>query len=488
MAVGEREQGSWATAFRLGKVAGIPVYLDYSWFVIFFLLVWTIGFDLMPAAFPGLSQFYYLLTGAVTAILFFASLLVHELAHSIIAERNGLRIRRITLFLLGGVSELGDEPKDASLELKMAAAGPLTSAAIALVFGLVWVLSSTLDLSPLVQAPLFYLAFVNALMAGFNLIPAFPMDGGRMLRSLLWRRNGDVVRSTVAASSAGRTVASFTIFLGLFTMFLVDFVSGVWLVLIGWFISSSSTASFSQAVAAEELLGVRAADVMTRRVDSVPPEMTLQDLSEEFLRTKHTGFPVLSDGHLQGCVTMDDLRRSKRDSWAKKTVAEAMTPEARLITARLEDPAMDVLGALQRGDIGRVFVMDGDAVAGIITRSDVLKAIERREGALGIVRGGRAFDQKMSMTAETGMRFVLEQPTEHGFVWRAEYSGSGIELVNQEIAKSSAAQDVQRFTFQAIRVGVNVIRLQEVAGTPGKTGGPKKKALRTVTYTVEVGS
>ena len=475
-------------AFRLGKVAGIPVYLDYSWFVIFFLLVWTIGFDLMPAAFPGLNQFYYLLIGAVTAILFFASLVVHELAHSIVAKRNGLRIRRITLFLLGGVSEMEDEPKDASLELKMAAAGPLASAAIALSFGLIWLVSAAFGLSPLVQAPVFYLAFVNALMAGFNLIPAFPMDGGRVLRSVLWRRNGDIVRSTVAASNAGRTVASFIVFLGLFTMFLVDFVSGIWLVLIGWFISSSSTASLSQTVAAEELRGVRAADVMTRKVDSVPPEMTLQDLSEEFLRTKHTGFPVLSDGHLQGCVTVDDLRKSKRDSWATKTVGEAMTPKSKLVTTRPDDPAMDVLSAMQRGDIGRVFVMDGDAVAGIITRSDVLKAIELREGTLGIVRGGRAFDQKMSMTAETGMRFVLEQPAEDGFIWRAEYPGSGVELVNQEVAKSSAGQDVQRFTFQAIKAGVNVIRLQEVAGTTGRTERPRKKALRTVTYAVEVES
>jgi Zn-dependent protease/CBS domain-containing protein len=473
-------------AVPLGKVAGIPVYLDYSWFVIFFLLVWTIGFALMPAAYPGLNQVYYLLIGVVTALLFFASLLVHELAHSIIAKRNGLRIRRITLFLLGGVSDMEDEPKDASLELRMAAAGPLTSLAISCLFGLVWLLSLFLNLSQLIQAPVFYLAFVNALMAGFNLIPAFPMDGGRVLRALLWRRNGDIVRSTVTASNTGRVLASIIIFLGIFSMFFIDFVSGIWFVLIGWFISSGSSASLRQTMAEEELRGVKAADLMTRRVDSVPPEMTLENLSEEFLRTKHTGFPVLSNGQLEGCVTMDDLRKFSKERWAATRVSEAMTPKGRLVIARQEDPAMDVMALMQRRDIGRIFVMDDGRMSGIITRSDILRAIELREGVLGIARGGRAFEGKVSMTAETGMQFVLEQLTEEGFTWRAEYSGNEVQLVSQDSAKSSTGQDVQRFTFQAIKEGSSVIHLQEVASSLEMAAGSKKRILRTVTYTVAI--
>lgn len=475
-------------AIPVGKVAGIPVYLDYSWFVIFFLLVWTIGLSWMPAAYPGLSQLYYLLIGVVTALLFFASLLVHELAHSIVAKRNGLRIRRITLFLLGGVSEMEDEPKDASLELKMAAAGPLTSLAIGALFGIGWLLSLFFNLSPLIQAPVFYLAFVNALMAAFNFIPAFPMDGGRVLRSFLWRRNGDIVRSTVAASKTGRVLAFVIIFLGIFLMFFIDLVSGVWFVLIGWFISSSSSASLRQTIVEEGLRGVRAADLMTRKVDSVPPEMTLQSLSEEFLRTKHTGFPVLSDGQLEGCVTMDDLRRFSKERWATTKVGEAMTPKDKLVTARQEDPATDVMTSMQRRNIGRVFVMDDNRISGIITRSDVLKAIELREGVLSIARGGRALEGKVSMTAETGMQFVLERPTEKGLTWRAEYSGSEVKLVNQDTAKAPTGEDVQRFTFQAIKEGASLIRLQEVASSSEITGGSKKKVLRTVTYTVTVGS
>jgi len=473
-------------AIPLGKVAGIPVYLDYSWFVIFFLLVWTIGFALMPAAYPGLSQFDYLLIGTVTAILFFVSLLVHELAHSIIAKRNGLKIRRITLFLLGGVSELEDEPKDASLELRMAAAGPLTSLAIALLFGLVWWASALLNLSQLIQAPVFYLAFVNGLMALFNLIPAYPMDGGRVLRSLLWRRNGDIVRSTVTASNTGRTLATIIIVFGIFSMFFIEFVSGIWFVLIGWFISSSSSASLQQTIAVEGLRGVRAADLMTRQVDSVPPEMTLQDLSDEFLRTKHTGFPVLSNGQLEGCVTMGDLRRFSKERWGTTKVGEVMTPKDKLVTARQEDTATDVMASMQRRNIGRVFVMDGDRISGIITRSDVLKAIEMREGVLSISRRAGALGGKISMTAETGMDFVLEQPTEKGFEWRAEYSGGEVKLVNQQPATTPSGEDVQRFTFQAIQEGISTVRLQEVATPLEPVGGSKRRALRTVTYTIAV--
>jgi len=468
----------------IGKIAGIPIYLDYSWFVIFFLLVWTVGFALMPAEYPGLSQLDYLFIGVVSALLLFVSILVHELAHSVVARRNGLKIRQITLYLLGGVSEMEEEPKSPSLELKMAAAGPLTSLAVSLLLAVIWLLSVSLKLSPLVQAPAFYIALVNVLVAGFNLIPAFPMDGGRVFRSLLWRRNGDIVRSTVTASNAGRICAYVLIFFGIFSIFYVDLISGVWFVLIGWFISSSASASLRQTMIQEDLRGVRAADLMTRKVDGVPPEMTLETLSDEFLRTKHTGFPVTSNDELQGCVTMDDLRRISKEKWATTTVRDAMTPRERLVTARQDDPATGVLVSMQQKNIGRVFVVDDGRISGIITRSDVMKAVELREGVLGMSRGRRAFDGHVSLTAETGMNFVLEQPTEQNFTWRVEFSGDGIQLLSQEVAKTSLGQEVQRFTFQASKPGTHVIRLLEVQGPPEAAAGTKSRVLRTAVYTI----
>jgi Zn-dependent protease/CBS domain-containing protein len=471
-------------AIPIGKVAGIPIYLDYSWFLIFFLLVYTIGFSLMPGAYPGLSEFEYLFIGVVTSLLFFGSLLLHELAHCIVAKRNGMTIRRITLFLLGGVSELEDEPKDAMVELSMAAAGPLTSLVIAAIFFVIWFVSTIAGLSVIIQAPVFYLALVNLIMAIFNFIPAYPMDGGRMLRALLWRRNGDIVRSTKVATEVGQTFAAIIMALGIFSMFFIDLLSGIWTLIIGWFISTSSSASLQQTMAEEDLRGVRAADVMTRNVDAVPPDMTLASLSDECVRTKHTGFPVTSNGKIMGCVTMGDLRRFGRDRWATMTVDQAMTPSNKLAMVTQNDPATDVLTMMQRRNVGRIFVADDGELQGIITRSDLVKAIELREGTMSLARRAVAFDSRVSMTVEPGMNFVLEQPVEKGFVWRPEFSGSDVQLIAQDLYAAPDGREEQRFIFQAARAGTYVIRLHEVQGTQKAPGSAKSKGLRTVTYTV----
>jgi len=471
-------------AIPIGKVAGIPIYLDYSWFVIFFLLVWTIGFSLMPSAYPGLSQFDYLLIGVVTALLFFGSLLLHELAHSIVAKRNGMTIRRITLFLLGGVSDLEEEPKDASVELRMAAAGPLTSLALSVVFFLIWLVSAIAGLSGIIQAPIFYLSLVNLLMALFNFIPAFPMDGGRVLRAILWRRNGNIVRSTEVASRIGEVFAMVIMAFGIFSIFFIDFISGVWALLIGWFISSSSSASLQQTIAKEDLRGVKASDLMTRNVDVVPPEMTLAGLSDECTRTKHTGFPVVSNGKIIGCVTMGDLRRFSKDRWATTRVDQAMTTSDKLAIVSQVDPATDVMTMMQRRNVGRVFVIEGGALTGIITRSDMLKAIELREGTLGMRRGIWGSEQRVSLNVEPGMNFVLEQPAEKGFVWRPEFSGSDVQLVGQDLYMTPDGHEEQRFTFQTAKAGAYVIRLHEAQGSLERPGSAVSKGVRTVTYTV----
>jgi Zn-dependent protease/CBS domain-containing protein len=470
----------------IGKAAGIPIYLDYSWFVIFFLLAWTIGFVSMPTTYPGLTQLEYLFIGTLSALLLFVSILVHELAHSVVAKRSGLKIGRITLYLLGGVSEMEEEPNNPSLELKMAAAGPLTSLAISALVGVGWLLSASMNLSPLVQAPLLYVALVNALVAGFNLIPAFPMDGGRVLRSLLWRRNGDIVHSTVVASNAGRVFAYILVFFGMFTLFFVDLVSGMWFMLIGWFISSSAASSLRQTIIQEDLRGVRVADLMTRNVESVTPEMDLGSLSEEFTRTKHTGFPVVSSGELVGCVTLGDMRKVKKESWVTTKTGEIMTPREKLVTALGGDSATGIITSMNQRNIGRVFVMDGGTITGIVTRSDILKAVELKEGTLGISRGRRTFEAQVSLAVETSMNFVLEQPVDDDFTWRAEFSGDAVQLMGQEAAKTPSGGQIQRFTFQAAKVGTHVIRLVEVQGPSGTAASARGRTIRTVIYTVTV--
>jgi CBS domain-containing protein len=241
-----------------------------------------------------------------------------------------------------------------------------------------------------------------------------------------------------------------------------------------------------QTIAQEDLRGVRAADVMTRNVDTVPPDMTLASLSDECTRTKHTGFPVVSSGKIIGCVTMGDLRRFSKDKWATTRVDQAMTTSDKLAMANQDDQATDVMTMMQRRNVGRVFVTDGGGLTGIITRSDMLKAIELREGMLGMTRGVWASEQRISLTAEPGENFVLGQPTEKGFVWRPEFSGSDVQLVGQDLNTTPDGHAEQRFTFQAAKAGTYVIRLHEVQGPQEAPGSAKSKGLRTITYTVVV--
>ena len=202
-------------AIKIGSFYGIPLYLDYSAFKIFALIAYTVGFGLMPTSYPNLSTIEYISIGILSANQLFVSIIVHELAHSIVAKRNGLKIGKITLYLLGGVSEMEEEPPNAGLELKMSAAGPLTSIAIAVACFFGWVASVNSNAPALIQGPVYYSFLVNAIVAGFNLIPAFPMVGGRILRSLIWRRNNDMMKSTRTAATIGRGFAYLIMFAGI---------------------------------------------------------------------------------------------------------------------------------------------------------------------------------------------------------------------------------------------------------------------------------
>lgn len=475
-------------AIRIGRIAGIPIALDYSWFIIFFLVAWTVGFNLMPQTYPGLSDFDYLFIGVLSSFLLFGSVLIHELAHSIVAKRSGLQIRQITLFLFGGVSEMEEEPRNPTLELKMSAAGPLTSLGLALISGLLWLSSRSLGASALVQAPLEYTALVNGIVAAFNLIPAFPMDGGRVFRSLLWRREGDLLRSTRTASNVGRLFAYILIFGGILLVFAVDFVTGFWLILIGWFISSGAQTAMGQTIIQEDLRGLRASDIMTRKIDSVSPDLTLEELSQEFLRLKHNGFPVLAGEELRGCVTMGDLRKVRKDSWATTRVGDVMVPRERLVTIKEDEVATRTTALMGGNRIGRLFVLNAQGkLTGIITRSDILKTVQLREGVSGAGGGRQAFESGISFTVERGMNFVLEQPVEAGLDWTAEFAADGIQLVNTRVTQNPQGQETKQFTFQAINSGKYLIRVIEGPSGPVEKGTKRaRRPVRTVRYDIAV--
>lgn len=472
----DRGPGSCRLAVKIGTVSGIPLYLDYSWFIIFALIAYTVGFWMMPASYPNLSWVYYLSIGILSAILLFVSIIIHELAHSIVAKRNGLKIGKITLYLLGGVSEMEEEPPNANLELKMSAAGPLTSIAISVASLFGWIASVDLSAPVLIQGPLFYLFLVNALVSGFNLIPAFPMDGGRILRSLIWRRSDDMMKSTRIASTVGRVFAYIIMFVGIFFLFTVDVFDGIWLLLIGWFISSAASSEMNQMIIQRDLADLKASDIMTRTIDFVAPEMTLTELSSSFLQHKHNGFPVMeNDKEIVGCITMDDLRHVKRNLWDITFVRDVMTPKLKLVTVKQSDSAQQVAILMTRNRVGRIFVVDeSEQLCGIITRSDLMKTIQIQEGVMGGTKGRDVTSGRERLfSVEKGMMFEIDCPPGS---WSASFSSGEFTLVSENIVQLSSGGQTTQFAFEPLKKGTLSIMLYPKP--PGKTPlGPIKYSV-----------
>ncbi|MBI4258296.1 MAG: site-2 protease family protein [Thaumarchaeota archaeon] len=367
-------------ALVIGRIADIKIRVHYTWFIIFLLITWSVGYGLMPMEYPGLGQITYLMIGVLSSLLLFASILLHELAHSLVAKASQLKIEHITLFIFGGVAEMKEEPPRPALELKMAAAGPLTSIVLAIVAALAWQMSILLDAPPIIRAPLGYASLVNAVVAAFNLIPAFPLDGGRIFRAVLWMRSEDRLAATRTASKVGVGFGYLLMFTGIFIVFTSNFISGFWLLIIGWFLLGGARAGLGETVFGEALEGLTVSALMTPRVDAVSPDNTAEELTAEFLRLKHNGFPAMSGDDLVGCVTIGDLKKVPRGSWGMVKVKEIMTPREKLVTIGPESSAIEAFRLMSKNQLGRVFVLDGGKLVGIVTRSDVMRFVEVKTG------------------------------------------------------------------------------------------------------------
>ncbi len=360
----------------LGRILGIPIGVNYTWFIALWVMAWSLATGYFPQTFPNLPASTYWAMGVVSALLLFASVLVHELGHAIAARRYGIRTRSITLFLFGGVAQIGREPPTPASELVVAAAGPLTSYLLSAFF---WVIQHAATGSAL-GAIIAYLALINAALATFNLVPGFPLDGGRVLRALLWRTTGNLDRATRIAARGGQIVAMGVIGLGVLAVVTGNFTNGLWLVLIGWFLDTGAQASYQQVVLREALGGVRVADIMSRDVHTVDPNLTVdQAIHDYFLRYKHGGFPVVWGDRLLGIVTLHDLKDVPKDQRATTIVRTAMTPLARLRTVRPTTSAYDAFARLAQNGIGRLLVVDeAGQLVGILTRSDLLHVMRIR--------------------------------------------------------------------------------------------------------------
>ena len=360
--------------YRLGRLAGIDIVIHWSWLLIFALLAWSLAEGLFRRDYPQWTTAQIWLAGGATSLLLFGSVLLHEFAHALMARRQGIPVSSITLFIFGGVSSLTEEPKRPGQEFLIAVVGPLTSLVLAGVFGLVGL---ALRGTGAGSASL-YLAFINALLAVFNLLPGFPLDGGRLLRAASWARSGNMLKATRIASTAG-TVLSFLLMAGGAVAFLLgSFLTGIWFIVIGWFLRSQAEMSLRRVVARDVLDGVPVTVALRRDIHSVPPDLSLSTLSDYVLAYNQRCFPVLSGDRLLGLVCLSDLDKYPRSEWRARSVSEAMTPWERLQVVQTSDDLAKAARLMASTDVHQLPVMEDGRFAGFVMRSDIVHLVQIR--------------------------------------------------------------------------------------------------------------
>jgi Zn-dependent protease len=363
---------------HLFTISGIRIIIDYSWFVIFLLVLVSLATGYLPQEVPGASASAYWAAGMVATLAFFLSILFHELAHSLVAMGSGIRIPSITLFLFGGVSRLSEEAKDPRTELKIAAVGPFSSFALALLF---WAARQRLGglVHPLAAAVVEYLSFINLALGIFNLIPGFPLDGGRVLRAILWWRTGSLDRATRLVSDLGKTFAVTLMFLGAVLIFRGALLSGVWLIFIGMFLRGAAASGYEQLPLVRALQSVKVGDVMIQDPLTVSPDLTLSDLVNRcFLRYGYRGFPVEEGGKAVGLISVSDLAGLPESELGARRVRAVMRSlDASQVISR-EAPLMEALERLSPPGVGRLLILEGGRVSGMITKTGLLRLLEIR--------------------------------------------------------------------------------------------------------------
>ena len=352
--------------FRLGRIVGVRVGVNWTVLVVFTLLAYGLGAERLPQSYKGLHPVVYVLGGLLTAAAFLASLLVHELAHAIVARRNGLTVEGITLWLLGGVARFEGEPDSPGAELRIAGSGPLVSLLLGMVLAAASAVLLIADMNGLVAGCLAWLAAINVVLALFNVIPAAPLDGGRLVHALLWRLSGDRTKATLRAAQAGRAFGWATMVAG-FYMALWNF-SGLWLILIGWFLIAAAGLEARQARTLARLDGIKIGRIMTPDPFTVPGSMTAAEFLREMLpRHRHTAYPLVDDGVVRGVVRAERIRGQEAGEAIGAVVEDAERTGAEVSLA-------DLLPRLARE---RLLVFDGERLVGIVTPRDLTRTLER---------------------------------------------------------------------------------------------------------------
>jgi Zn-dependent protease/predicted transcriptional regulator len=364
------------TSIRLGKVFGVEIGIHWSWIFIFFIVTWSFAAGVFEEFYPEWSTGQRWVGDAFVAAVFFLSVLVHELSHAIVSNRNGLPVKTITLFVFGGVANLSKEPDSAGLEFKIAVVGPLTSLGLGVIFAALW--AALYNVNDGVAGICANLALINVSLAVFNMLPGFPLDGGRVFRSIVWSRNRNRLRATRTASVVGEWIAYGVMAIGIVETLFVG-LGGLWLLLIGFFLKNAAQGSYEQLLLETTLSGIHARDVMKKDFNTVAPDVNIEELVQDYVLKRNARcFAVIAAGDFAGLVTLTDIRNLEREEWARTSVYRAMTPRSRLHTVSPDEDMSAVLQLMAQHDVNQVPVVWGREIVGMLERGDVMRFIQLR--------------------------------------------------------------------------------------------------------------
>ena len=357
-------------AISLGRMLGIPIALDYSWFLVFAFLTWTLAVGYYPAEFPNWPTAEFWIVGAVTSILLFASVLLHELGHSVVAMRYKIPVHSITLYVFGGVSQIDTEPPTAMAEFWIAIAGPAVSFALAILFGLLQPILS--DLAPLLALAR-YLAYINGFLGLFNLIPGFPLDGGRVFRAIAWGITHSLRRATLMAGNLGRFIGFLFILFGVWQVLSGNLINGLWIAFIGWFLESAAVGEVQTQGIRDSLAGHRVSQAMSRNHTAVSADITLQQMVDDHILGRGVrAFMVQRDDEVIGLLTLHNIREHPRTEWSTTTAVQAMIPMAQVKQTAPDADLWEALEEMQRDGVNQMPVMKDGQLLGMLGRGDVI--------------------------------------------------------------------------------------------------------------------
>jgi len=358
---------------RIGRLFGIPIYLHASWFIVFGLITVTLSTQ-FASQHPQWNEAQHWIAGALTSALFFGSVIFHELAHSLVAQRYKIPVQSITLFVFGGLARLGREPEKPSHEFNIAVAGPFSSFFLAGVFYGLFILFPAGTLPGALGE---WLMGVNLMLATFNLVPGFPLDGGRMLRALVWGATKDYARATRVASVTGQVIAYAMILYGGWNA-LQGNLGALWIAFIGWFVLTAAQESYAQVTIRSYLKGLHASDVMSAEMPSVSRDISIEDYVQELLRTGRRCHLVTGGGKLVGLVSAHNLKEIPREEWSNTPIQSAMLPREQIHWTAPEESLLSILERMQEHDINQMPVVQEESVIGLVTRDSILRVIQTR--------------------------------------------------------------------------------------------------------------